>query len=402
MFRRSVCYFLIIVLVVSLSAAAVSVYVFNDQQPASSISTFTYYTEQFPPCNYQENGTVTGIAVDLLTEIADKMGSKISPDQIQLVPWTEAYQATLTGENTVLFSTARLPVREDSFKWAGPLFMDTYALFTRWDNNVTIQNASDLNEYRIGVIQDSAAITKLTNAGVYESQLVYFTNASVIIDNLSSGDIDFWCYAQIVGRTLTEQITGNYYAFKNAFTLSYYDYYYAFSKDIPDSTVASFQQAIDSLKQEKDASGISTYEKILRRYVPTQGTTTSPEELVEFVQDAYDYAQQNGQEAALSVFNNQTGAFVDGELYIFAYGMSGNTLALPFQPDLIGTNRWNATDANGTAFIQQIIQTAQSGGGFVRYSYVDPADGFTVKPKVSYVVMVNQDWLIGAGIYEAS
>ncbi|MCW4019108.1 MAG: transporter substrate-binding domain-containing protein [Candidatus Bathyarchaeota archaeon] len=274
MSRRYAYYFLIIVLIVSLAAA--SVYVFKIGQQPTSPRTLTYFTEQFPPCNYQEDGIVKGIAVDFLTEITDRLGSKVTSDQVQIVPWTEAYQATLNGASTVLFSTARLPAREQFFKWAGPLFTDTYALFTRWDNDVEINVASDLNGYQIGVIKDSAAITQLTNAGVVESQLVYFTNASAIVDNLSSGEIDFWCYAQVVGRTLTEQITGNYYAFKNAFELSYYDYYYAFSKDVPDSTVNSFQQAIDELKQEKDASGTSVYEQILQRYSPTQGTATSP------------------------------------------------------------------------------------------------------------------------------
>ncbi|MCW4005571.1 MAG: cache domain-containing protein [Candidatus Bathyarchaeota archaeon] len=398
MSRRYTYYFLIVALVISLAAASVYVLQFGQ---SNSLNDLAYYTEEFPPCNYQENGVAKGIAVDLLTEVADRMGSKVAPDQIHVVPWTEAYNAALTGEKMVLFSTARLPAREQSFKWAGPLFTDTYALFTRWDNDVVINQASDLNGYKIGVIKDSAAIVQLTNAGVSENQLVYFTNASAIIDDLSKGSIDFWCYAQVVGRTLTEQITGNYYSFKNAFQLSYYDYYYAFSKDIPDSTVASFQQTIDTLKQETDALGTSVYEQILRRYIPTQGTATSPEELFAFVQAAYEYAHQNSQETALNEFNNQSGQFVEGELYIFAYDMSGNTLALPFQPELIGTNRWNATDPNGTAFIQQIIQTAQSGGGFVRYAYADPSDNFTIKPKVSYVTMVNQNWLIGAGIYEA-
>jgi hypothetical protein len=40
----------------------------------------------------------------------------------------------------------------------------------------------------------------------------------------------------------------------------------------------------------------SVYEQILQRYIPTQGTATSPEELVEFVQVACEYAQQNGRE----------------------------------------------------------------------------------------------------------
>jgi polar amino acid transport system substrate-binding protein len=37
-------------------------------------------------------------------------------------------------------------------------------------------------------------------------------------------------------------------------------------------------------------------------------------------------------------------------------------------------------------------------GGFVHYSYLDPADN-TVEPKLSYVMMAGKDWVIGSGIY---
>lgn len=99
---------------------------------------------------------------------------------------------------------------------------------------------------------------------------------------------------------------------------------------------------------------------------------TQKQMLQAFVEKAYEYAQEHGREAALREFNNQTGPFVEGQLYIFAYDTKGNTLALPFQPQLLGTNRWDATDANGTLFIQEIVKTAQSGGGFVHYLYPDP------------------------------
>jgi len=98
---------------------------------------------------------------------------------------------------------------------------------------------------------------------------------------------------------------------------------------------------------------------------------------------------------------NHAGRFVEGDLYIFAYDPEGNTLALPFQPDLIGKNRWNTTDANGTTYIQDLIRSAQSGGGFVHYLYLDPADNYKIKPKLSYAMMVDQGWLIGSGIYDA-
>jgi polar amino acid transport system substrate-binding protein len=142
--------------------------------------------------------------------------------------------------------------------------------------------------------------------------------------------------------------------------------------------------------------------------VITQTTTTgvssnasaSPEKLVAFVEKAYEYAQENGKESSLAEFNNPNGRFVDGELYIFAYDSAGNTLALPFQPDLLGKNRLNATDIHGTPFIKELIGAAHSGGGFVHYLYPDPADNFTVKSKLSYAILVDQDWIIGAGIYE--
>ncbi|WP_245618904.1 cache domain-containing protein [Methanogenium cariaci] len=47
-----------------------------------------------------------------------------------------------------------------------------------------------------------------------------------------------------------------------------------------------------------------------------------------------------------------------------------------------------------------MIEMAQSGGGFVRYQYLDPSDNNTVKPKLSYVVEVDQSWIIGSGIYD--
>jgi signal transduction histidine kinase len=133
--------------------------------------------------------------------------------------------------------------------------------------------------------------------------------------------------------------------------------------------------------------------------MPASGSPVPPEQLVAFVEKAYEYAHVHGKEAALREFNNRTGQFVDGELYIFAYDPEGNTLALPFQPDLIGKNRWNTTDANGTPIIQDLIAAARSGRGFTRYFYPDPSDNFRIKPKLSYVMMVDQEWLIGSGIY---
>ena len=80
----------------------------------------------------------------------------------------------------------------------------------------------------------------------------------------------------------------------------------------------------------------------------------------------------------------------------------GNAPALPLQHEVLGKDRLNTTDANGTAFIRQLTSTAQFGGGFVHYTCVDPAEDIKVKPKFRYVMMVDQDRVIGAGIYDTN
>ena len=293
--------YLIFILVLAGALFLASGCISKPGQPSTGIPdsvTLTYYTEQFPPYNYQENSTLKGVAVDLLGEITGKMGRRVTPDQVHLVPWTEGYQAALTRKNTVLFSTKRLTERDQSFKWAGPIFTDRSVLFAARDRAVTINGPGDLKGYRIGVVTDDAAIQQLLNAGVDRNQLVYDTNVSVLIGKLSRGEIDLWCYPEVVGRSITRQVTGNYYSFMVVFKLKSIDSYYAFSKDIPDSTVRSFQQALDALKQEKDTAGISTYDRILGRYIPSIGLA----QLNYLAEDypPFDY-QEGGNPAGISV-----------------------------------------------------------------------------------------------------
>ncbi len=89
----------------------------------------------------------------------------------------------------------------------------------------------------------------------------------------------------------------------------------------------------ESCQNQSEATPISTP---VPTNSSTNNSTVSPEELVAFVEKAFEYAHVHGQEAALREFNNQTGQFVDGELYIFAYDTNGTTLALPFQPEISG------------------------------------------------------------------
>lgn len=123
------------------------------------------------------------------------------------------------------------------------------------------------------------------------------------------------------------------------------------------------------------------------------------DELRNFVEKAYRYARTHTKEDALAAFNDPNGEFIDKELYIFAYDLNGSTLALPYQQAMVGSNRWCGEDIVGVKPVQRFIDRVRFGGGYVLYQYPNPENRFASELKLSYVMSVDDDWLIGAGIY---
>ena len=125
----------------------------------------------------------------------------------------------------------------------------------------------------------------------------------------------------------------------------------------------------------------------------------SRKELVAFVENARAFALNHTKEDALKAFNDRNGEFVKGNQYIFAYDFKGNTLALPFEPEAIGTNRIDLKDPNGVYALPEAIDVAKSGGGFTYVIYKDPAKNMTNRLKLRYVTKVNDEWFLGSGLY---
>jgi polar amino acid transport system substrate-binding protein len=236
--------------------------------PVQQTQCLTFYTEQLPPYNYQENGSVKGFTIDILNEISAKSGLNLSPDMIHVVPWEEGYEAALNGTNTVIFSTARIPERENLFKWVGPISIERYVLFAPNESPITVDSPDNLKNLRIGAISGDASVSQLLAKGVNESSIVTADTISDLISMTHDKKIDLWAYPEITGRYYIGQITGNYDSFAPVYPLEGVGIYYAFSTDVSDATVSSYQKALDELKQQKNETGVSRYEQILEQYIP--------------------------------------------------------------------------------------------------------------------------------------
>ena len=125
-----------------------------------------FLTEEYPPLNTGANGTIEGIGPEMLREAAGQLNLTLRADQLRLTTWTDAYRTALERNDTVVFSTARTPDREDLFQWAGPIARLQYVVLA--DRNRTVAG-DDLARYRIATVRDDTAATYLREAGVPDS-----------------------------------------------------------------------------------------------------------------------------------------------------------------------------------------------------------------------------------------
>jgi signal transduction histidine kinase len=122
--------------------------------------------------------------------------------------------------------------------------------------------------------------------------------------------------------------------------------------------------------------------------------------LKDYVDNAAAYATANGKSAAIAAFNNRSGPFVQGpDTYVYALDYTGTALALPFQPEKVGTDFLSVKDPSGKPYTAIEIQLARAGGGYLLYQYPDPAANLAPALKISYVRPVDDTYWIGAGIY---
>ena len=124
------------------------------------------------------------------------------------------------------------------------------------------------------------------------------------------------------------------------------------------------------------------------------------EEAKALAEKAAAYLKANGKDKAIAEFNNPTGQFVKGDLYIIAQDYKGIMLANGGNPKLTGQNHFEVKDPNGKLFVKEMIETSKSkGSGWVEYSWTNPVTK-KVQPKKTWVQRIDgADMYVGCGVF---
>jgi methyl-accepting chemotaxis protein len=91
--------------------------------------------------------------------------------------------------------------------------------------------------------------------------------------------------------------------------------------------------------------------------------------------------------------------FDDKSGYLFIYEHDGTNVMLPTNKSLQGKNLSTLKDPNGVFFVKELIETAQKGGGLVKYFFPKVKDGKALAKFAYSVPFEPYKWTIGTGIY---
>jgi len=125
----------------------------------------------------------------------------------------------------------------------------------------------------------------------------------------------------------------------------------------------------------------------------------TPAEAEALVKRAVAYVKANGQEKSFAEFSDPKGKFVEGDLYIFVYDMTGKCLAHGGNARMVGKDLMDLKDADGKSFVKERVDLANSAGkGWQNYKWNNPAVN-KIESKTAYIEKTG-DIIIGSGAYK--
>lgn len=159
-------------------------------------------TPSLPPQQYSENGELKGFDIDLMKEVANKMGLR---PEFKVYTYEGAQEALLKGEVDCIPSMTVSTDRKEYMDFSRA-YMQTYMVVAVFENG-QYNKLTDLNGKNIAVLRDTYSEEWVEKYfGSIDANIKYYNTADEILGDVKSGNLD---------AVVTDEIHLNYHSEKN-------------------------------------------------------------------------------------------------------------------------------------------------------------------------------------------
>ncbi|MBN1969821.1 MAG: transporter substrate-binding domain-containing protein [Candidatus Delongbacteria bacterium] len=219
-------------------------------------------TLQYPPYQFEEDGVVKGVVIDLLKETFKRMDQ---PYKITVLPWARAIKYIEYGEVDGIFTIYKTREREAFADYSTEVLMpQVISLFVRSDSNIEFYgDLSKLSRYKIGVVRSVSYgiyFDKAIKDGTFRS----IKEVAVGEENfkgLDTGLIDIVVSNKFGGVDIINELKLNNNIKMLSFDLDSVSSYIAFSKE---KNLTKTRDKFDLVLKKMKADG--SYSRIIENY----------------------------------------------------------------------------------------------------------------------------------------
>lgn len=227
-------------------------------QPALGLKLLT---EENPPLNYTENKKLVGMGTEVLQEAGRR--AKV-PLQFEVMAWSQAYEKAQADKETCVYSTARLPSRENIFKWVGPVAVNRWGLYALPGFKPQIKTLADVKPFRVAGVERDAKTEFLKQANItniLEERDDRLNPAKLTLNRKEAQKADLWITSVATAKKIAAQ--AKVPDIKLVYLVNVQESFLACSPRTAPATLKALGDALEAMR--KDGS----YEKIVKRYDPS-------------------------------------------------------------------------------------------------------------------------------------
>jgi ABC-type amino acid transport substrate-binding protein len=203
-----------------------------------------WYTEDYPPFNYQKANELNGIALNILKKAYAELEWQLNTQDISIMPWARAYYTLKNEPNACLFSMTYTTERTKDFNFVGTVMPNTVAIIGRSDSVIDeMQLKTDFN-LRFGVVKNDIGHQTLMEYGIPSFQFVYLKTGFELVQMLEHKRIDLIAYGDVIARYQFKRANLSQSQFKVIKPLLNSFLGYACNKHVPDDVIDTLNSTI--------------------------------------------------------------------------------------------------------------------------------------------------------------